>query len=129
MSASDRRAKLDREHPDLSIRRQCQMLNLARSGVYRPPPPAIPGSGPGTNDLEAMRRIDAPFTERPFFKRAADRQDAQRGRLADRSQACAALDAQDGDRSAGAEAEDDQASAIPSFSYETERFGEDIVFA
>ena len=67
MSASDRRAKLDRLHPDLSIRRQCQMLNLARSGVYRAPPPAIPGSGPGTNDLEAMRRIDALFTERPFF--------------------------------------------------------------
>jgi putative transposase len=25
------------------------------------------GSSPGTNDLEAMRRIDALFTERPFF--------------------------------------------------------------
>jgi putative transposase len=61
MSASDRRAKLDRSHPDLSIRRQCQMMNLARSGVYRAPPPA------NDNDLEAMRRIDALFTERPFF--------------------------------------------------------------
>jgi len=61
MSASDRRAKLDCEHPDLSIRRQCQMLSLARSGVYRAPRPA------NDNDLEAMRRIDALFTERPFF--------------------------------------------------------------
>ena len=61
MSASDRRARLDREHPDLSIRRQCRMLTLARSGVYRAPPPA------NDNDLEAMRRIDALFTERPFF--------------------------------------------------------------
>ncbi len=61
MSASDRRAKLDREHPDLSIRRQCQMLNLARSGVYRTPRSA------NDNDLEAMRRIDALFTARPFF--------------------------------------------------------------
>ena len=51
MSASDRRAKLDRAHPDLSIRRQCQMLSLARSGVYRAPRPA------NDNDLEAMRRI------------------------------------------------------------------------
>src|SRR6516165_1735820 len=51
MSASDRRAKLDREHPDLSIRRQCQMLSLARSGVYRAPRPA------NDNDLEAVRRI------------------------------------------------------------------------
>ena len=61
MSSPDRRAKLDREHPDLSIRRQCQMLNLARSGVYRAPRPA------NDNDLEAMRRIDALFTARPFF--------------------------------------------------------------
>jgi putative transposase len=61
MSASDRRAKLDREHPELSIRRQCQMLSLARSGVYRPRRPA------NDNDLEAMRRIDALFTARPFF--------------------------------------------------------------
>jgi putative transposase len=61
MSASDRRAKLDRSHPGLSIRRQCQMLNLARSGVYRAPSPA------NDNDLEAMRRIDALFTARPFF--------------------------------------------------------------
>jgi putative transposase len=37
------------------------MMNLARSGVYRAPLPA------NDNDLEAMRRIDALFTERPFF--------------------------------------------------------------
>ena len=35
MSAPDRRAKLDRSHPDLSVRRQCEMLHVARSGVYR----------------------------------------------------------------------------------------------
>ena len=46
MSASNRRAKLDRHHPDLSVRRQCAMLGVARSGVYRKPRPAIPGSGP-----------------------------------------------------------------------------------
>ena len=61
MSASDRRAKLDREHADLSMRRQCAMLGVARSGVYRKPRPA------NDNDLEARRRIDALFTARPFF--------------------------------------------------------------
>ena len=61
MSASDRRAKLERAHPDLSIRRQCAMLGLARSSVYRQPRPV------NDNDLEAMRRIDALYTERPFF--------------------------------------------------------------
>ena len=61
MSASNRRAKLDRDHPDLSVRRQCAMLGVARSGVYRKPRPA------NDNDLAAMRRIDALFTARPFF--------------------------------------------------------------
>ena len=61
MSAPDRRARLDRAHGELSMRRQCAMLGLARSGVYRKPRPA------NDNDLEAMRRIDAVFTERPFF--------------------------------------------------------------
>src|SRR5208283_2005560 len=46
---------------DLSIRRQCAMLGLARPGVYRKPRPA------NDNDLEAMRRIDALFTARPLF--------------------------------------------------------------
>jgi putative transposase len=61
MSASDRRAKLDRAHPELSVRRQCEMLGVARSSVYRERKPA------NDNELEAMRRIDALFTERPFF--------------------------------------------------------------
>ena len=56
MSGSDRRAKLDRSHPQLSIRRQCAMLGLARSGVYRLPRPA------NDEDLELMRRLDALFT-------------------------------------------------------------------
>ena len=61
MSASNRQAKLDRDHPDLSVRRQCAMLGVARSGVYRKPRPA------NDNDLEAMRRIDALFTARPIL--------------------------------------------------------------
>ena len=36
MSKPDREAMLDRDHPELSIRRQCVLLGLARSGVYRP---------------------------------------------------------------------------------------------
>jgi putative transposase len=61
MSAPDRKAMLDREHPELSMRRQCAMLGIARSGVYRLPRPA--------NDAELglMRRIDALFTQWPFL--------------------------------------------------------------
>jgi putative transposase len=36
MSAPDRKALLDRDHGKLSIRGQCRLLGIARSGVYRP---------------------------------------------------------------------------------------------
>ena len=61
MSAPDRRARLDRGHERLSVRRQCALLGLARSGVYRPPPPTR------EDDAAAMRRIDALYTDRPFY--------------------------------------------------------------
>ena len=35
MSKPDREAMLDRDCIDLSMRRQCTLLRLARSGVYR----------------------------------------------------------------------------------------------
>ena len=61
MSVPDRRALLDRDHAELSIRRQCRLLGLARSGVYRRPRAA------NDNDLGLMRRIDELFTQFPFL--------------------------------------------------------------
>src|SRR5215472_10391824 len=61
MSVPDRRARLDRAHRVLSIRRQCQLLGLARSGVYRTPAPA------NDDDLAVMRQIDELFTAWPFL--------------------------------------------------------------
>jgi putative transposase len=61
MSAPDRRGMLDRAAKGLSIRRQCALLGVARSGVYRPKKPA------NDNDLELMRRIDETFTAWPFL--------------------------------------------------------------
>jgi putative transposase len=61
VSAPDRRAKLDRDHPSLSVRRQCAMLGLARSGVYRLPRAA------NDDDLLLTRRIDELFTRWPFL--------------------------------------------------------------
>jgi putative transposase len=61
MSVPDRRALLDRNHGQLSIRRQCALLSVARSGVYRPPRPA------NDNDLALTRRIDELFTAWPFL--------------------------------------------------------------
>jgi putative transposase len=61
MSVSDRRAMLDRGAKALSIRRQCALVGVARSGVYRPCKPA------NDNDALLMRRIDELFTAWPFL--------------------------------------------------------------
>jgi putative transposase len=63
MSAPDRRALVDRNHSGLSVRRQCQLLGVTRSGVYRPPPAAANDD----DDPALMRRIDELFTAWPFL--------------------------------------------------------------
>jgi putative transposase len=60
MRAPDRRAMVERPGKDLSVRRQCTLLNLARSGVYRPKPVV------GADDLALMRRIDELHLELPI---------------------------------------------------------------
>jgi putative transposase len=60
MSAPDRRLLVERNHGALSIRRQCELLGLARSGLYRPPPV-------NDDDFALMRRIDELFTAWPFL--------------------------------------------------------------
>jgi putative transposase len=61
MSKPDRTAMLDRAHRRLSIRRQCRLLSLSRSGVYRPK------AANDDDDLTLMRRIDELFLAHPFL--------------------------------------------------------------
>jgi len=61
MSAPDRRAMVERPAENLSVRRQCALLNVARSGVYRPK------AEPDVDDLALMRRIDELHLELPFY--------------------------------------------------------------
>jgi len=61
MSAPDRRRLVDRDNGVVSIRRQCELLGIARSGLYRSPAAA------NDNDLVLMRRIDELFTTWPFL--------------------------------------------------------------
>ena len=61
MSLPERRAMVERPADDLSVRRQCALLNLARSGVYRPRPVVE------ADDLALMRRIDELHLELPFY--------------------------------------------------------------
>jgi putative transposase len=61
MSAPDRYALVDRDHAALSVRRQCELLAITRSGVYRPL------AANDDDDLALMRRIDELFTTWPFL--------------------------------------------------------------
>src|ERR1700736_5977246 len=57
----ERRAMVERPGGNLSVRRQCALLNLARWGVYRAKPIT------GADDLALMRRIDELHLELPFY--------------------------------------------------------------
>src|ERR1700731_5449386 len=61
MNVPERRAMVERPGENLSVRRQCALLNLARSGVYRPGPVT------GADDLALMRRIDELHLKWPFY--------------------------------------------------------------
>jgi transposase InsO family protein len=63
MRAPERKAMAGRPGKDLSVRRQCALLNLARSGVYRPKPVTR------ANDLSLMRRIGELHLKLPCYGR------------------------------------------------------------
>ena len=105
MSAADRRALVERPGVDLSVRRQCALLNLARSGVYRPKPVIEAG------DLALMRRIDELHLELAVLRLATDDVRTQQGRSRGQPQTRAAAHARDGDRGAGSAPWHEQARA------------------
>jgi putative transposase len=49
-------------HPDVSVERRCELLNVPRASYYRGLP-----SGLRQGDLELMRRIDALYLEHPWM--------------------------------------------------------------
>ncbi len=61
MSVPDRRAMIEPTGKVVSVRRQCELLALSRSGVYREKPAVAP------DDLALMRRIDELHLELPFY--------------------------------------------------------------
>lgn len=48
-------------HPQLSVRCQCALLGISRSGFYYTP------VGPSPEDLELMRLLDEQYTRTPFY--------------------------------------------------------------
>jgi putative transposase len=61
MSRSQRLAMMDREHPELSLVRQCSLLGVSRSSLYYQP---VPDSA---EDLELMALMDRQYLKTPFY--------------------------------------------------------------
>jgi putative transposase len=61
MSRAERMAMVDRSRTDLSVRRQCALLRLARSGVYLQP------AAPDPEALALMRWLDEQHLATPFY--------------------------------------------------------------
>jgi len=56
-----RRAAVDRQYPSLSVKRQCQLLGISRSGLYYKPLEIA------EKDLTLMKLIDRQYLATPFY--------------------------------------------------------------
>jgi len=61
MSRGERKAMIARDHPELSLSQQCQVLAISRSSFYYTP------KGENADNLALMRRIDELFLKYPFY--------------------------------------------------------------
>ena len=107
MNRAERVVMVDHRRADLSVRRQCGLLGLARSGVYRRLAAADP------DELALMRWLDEQYLATPFGACpgegrgvAANDGGASQSRPSDQPQAVATIDAADRPRSVGPQAED-----------------------
>ena len=61
MSRNQRQAMIDRDHDQLSLVRQCALLDVSRASVYYRPAP------PRAEDLELMALMDRQYLKTPFY--------------------------------------------------------------
>src|ERR1700704_5631477 len=61
MSRSERLALIDRHDPALPVTRQCGLMTVSRSSVYRPPAPV------SDEDRGTMSLIDLQYLARPYY--------------------------------------------------------------
>jgi len=61
MSITQRRQKVVKSHPRLSLKKQCKLLEIHRSGLYYKP------KGESILNLKLMKEIDAYFLEHPYY--------------------------------------------------------------
>jgi len=55
------RGLVERDHEEISVRRQCQLLGVNRSGLYYEP------LGESEENLTLMRLLDEQYTRTPFY--------------------------------------------------------------
>jgi putative transposase len=60
-SREDLRPLVDRDHAELSVRRQCELLGVNRAGLYYQP------MGESEENLRLMRLMDEQYTRAPFY--------------------------------------------------------------
>ena len=60
-STEERRGLVEPGHAEISVRRQCELLGVNRSGLYYQP------LGESAENLKLMRLIDEEYTRRPFY--------------------------------------------------------------
>jgi putative transposase len=61
MSVETKRQLIEEEHPQLSVRRQCALLGLARSSLYYRP------QAESADNVQLMRLLDEQYTATPFY--------------------------------------------------------------
>ena len=60
-SLTEKRSWIERGHPEVSIRRQCELLGLSRSSWY------VQAAGETAQNLQYMRLIDEQYLRRPVY--------------------------------------------------------------
>ena len=61
MSREQRQSMIDRDHDQLSLVHQCNLLEVSRASVYYRPAP------PKAEDLELMALMDRQYLKTPFY--------------------------------------------------------------
>jgi len=61
ISVEEKRRLIEPEHPQVSLRRQCALLGLARGSVYYQP------VSEHVENLQVMRLLDEQYTATPFY--------------------------------------------------------------
>ena len=62
LSIEEKRCCIEKEHPQLSIKKQCELIGLNRSSYYYQPKKPLQNK-----DLKLMNLIDELYTNHPFY--------------------------------------------------------------